>query len=154
MQKPTLWYTWIHTHFRTRVCIFTPRASTTTCFRTLLIEVSQVSISQKQAFSKRLLICLQSHPLHIYTDTQAWDCHAKKLLQLLCGCKGTTKKWHLQIKVPFLCIFVFSYRIFFTAFYVVGASGIRYAPKSGVKVQLFFDICKKKVQIVVKTARF
>ena len=31
-------------------------------------------------------------------------------------CKITQKKCHLQIKVPFLCIFEFSYRIFLTAF--------------------------------------
>ena len=60
-------------------------------FSRMEFEISQVSKGQKQAFSKRLLICLQSHPLHIYTDTQAWDCHAKKLLQLFCGCKGTKK---------------------------------------------------------------
>ena len=28
-------------------------------------------------------------PSRINADTQAWDCHVKKLLQLLCGCKGT-----------------------------------------------------------------
>ncbi len=33
-------------------------------------------------------------------------------------------------------------------------TGLFDAPKSGAKVVLFFDICKKKVQIVVRTALF
>ena len=33
-------------------------------------------------------------------------------------------------------------------------TGLLDAPKSGAKVLLFFDICKKKVQFGVKTARF
>ena len=82
-------------------------------------EISQVSISQKQAFSKRLnyvcnptlgrggypCICTKTYFSSQYSDVlrapqelkfwgpiQRGDCHAKKWLQLLCGCKGTTKK--------------------------------------------------------------
>ena len=79
MQKPTLWYTWVHTYLRTRLCIITPRASTTTCFWRLLLKVPTFQTIK----NKRLVNALNMSaipPSRICADTLAWDCHAKKSL--------------------------------------------------------------------------
>ena len=63
MQKPTLCIYETTRAFGYARVYKHPWASTTTCFRRLFIESSYVSESQKQAFSKRLKICLLPHPV-------------------------------------------------------------------------------------------
>ena len=74
-------------------------------------EVSQVPNDQKQALVNAIKYVCSLTLMH-HADTPAW----------VCECKGTQKKWHLQIKVPFYAFLYFSCRFFITAFYVVDAS--------------------------------
>ena len=48
-------------------------------------------------------------PSHIYTDTQAWDCHAKKLLptplrlQRYCFFSDYTSFWTINLQISKIC---------------------------------------------------
>ena len=106
MQKPTLCiYQTTHVLQHARVYKH-PWASTTTCFRRLFIESSYVSESQKQAFSKRLKICLLPHP-------DASCRHPSVSLRV----QRYTKKMTLANKSAIFmhfCIFLFFYITVFT----------------------------------------